>query len=72
MLPSSPALGLRIYIVDLAKNDQQRITEVLLKRFPVNPPATFWVIVRSLSEPQFFPIARSTPYIDMHPRSDRG
>lgn len=44
---------LRIYIVDSAKNDQQRITEVLLKRFPVNPPATSWVIVRGLSEPEW-------------------
>lgn len=44
---------LRIYIVDLAKNDQQRITEALLKRFPVNPPATSWVIVSGLSEPEW-------------------
>ncbi|WP_202925110.1 RidA family protein [Myxacorys almedinensis] len=44
---------LRIYIVDAAKNDQQRITEALLKRFPVNPPATSWVIIRGLSEPEW-------------------
>jgi 2-iminobutanoate/2-iminopropanoate deaminase len=44
---------LRIYIVDSAKNDQQRITEALLKRFPVNPPATSWVIVSGLSEPEW-------------------
>ncbi|WP_058998877.1 RidA family protein [Leptolyngbya sp. NIES-2104] len=44
---------LRIYIVDSAKNDQQEITEALLKRFPVNPPATSWVIVSGLSEPEW-------------------
>lgn len=44
---------LRIYIVDSAKNDQQRITEALLKRFPVNPPATSWVIVSGLVEPEW-------------------
>ena len=44
---------LRIYIVDSAKNDQQRITEALLKRFPVNPPATSWVIVSGLAEPEW-------------------
>ncbi|WAL59881.1 RidA family protein [Thermocoleostomius sinensis] len=44
---------LRIYIVDSAKNDQQKITEALLERFPVNPPATSWVLVCGLSEPEW-------------------
>lgn len=44
---------LRIYIVDAAKHDQRSITEALLKRFPVNPPATSWVVVSGLAEPQW-------------------
>jgi 2-iminobutanoate/2-iminopropanoate deaminase len=44
---------LRIYIVDAAKHDQRSITEALLKRFPVNPPATSWVVVSGLSEPEW-------------------
>lgn len=49
----SDVVILRIYIVDSAKNDQQKITEALLKRFSVNPPATSWVIVSGLSEPEW-------------------
>lgn len=44
---------LRIYIVDTAKHDQRSITEALLQRFPVNPPATSWVVVSGLAEPQW-------------------
>jgi 2-iminobutanoate/2-iminopropanoate deaminase len=44
---------LRIYIVDSAKNDQQGITEALLKRFPFNPPTTSWILVQGLSEPEW-------------------
>lgn len=44
---------LRIYIVDAAKHDQRSITEALLKRFPVNPPATSWVVASGLAEPQW-------------------
>jgi len=44
---------LRIYIVDSEKNDQQSIVEALLRRFPVNPPATSWIIVSGLSEPEW-------------------
>lgn len=44
---------LRIYFVESERNNQQPITKTLLKRFPQDPPATSWIIVSGLSEPEW-------------------
>lgn len=44
---------MRIYILESQKNNQDVISEVLLKRFPLNPPATSWVFVSGLSLPEW-------------------
>lgn len=44
---------LRIYFVEAAKDDQWAIANALLESFPVNPPATSWIIVKALSEPEW-------------------
>ncbi|RFA27173.1 hypothetical protein CAI21_15085 [Alkalilimnicola ehrlichii] len=44
---------LRIYIVQSAKNEQDAIAEALLKNFPTQPPATSWLLVDRLSEPEW-------------------
>jgi 2-iminobutanoate/2-iminopropanoate deaminase len=49
----SHVVMLRIYFVETAKDDQWVIANALLKSFPVNPPATSWVVVKALSEPEW-------------------
>ncbi|MCC5809091.1 MAG: hypothetical protein JJU06_01860 [Ectothiorhodospiraceae bacterium] len=44
---------LRIYIVQSAKDEQDAISQALLERFPDQPPATSWVLVSGLSEPEW-------------------
>lgn len=44
---------LRIYLVESVRHDQAPITRVLRERFPVDPPATTWIVVRGLSEPEW-------------------
>lgn len=44
---------LRIYIVESAKNDQAAIADILISRFPKDPPATSWIVVSALSEPEW-------------------
>lgn len=40
---------MRIFIVESEKNNQDVISDILIKRFPINPPATSWVFVSGLS-----------------------
>lgn len=42
---------LRIYLVDSARGDQRHVGEALRRHFPVDPPATSWVLVSGLSDP---------------------
>lgn len=44
---------MRIYILESEKNNQDVISEILLKRFPSNPPATSWIFVSGLSLPEW-------------------
>lgn len=44
---------MRIYIAEAARDEQAQISEVLLARFPNNPPASSWIIVSGLSLPQW-------------------
>lgn len=44
---------LRLYIVESARGEQRCIGEMLRARFPVDPPATSWIVVSGLSEPQW-------------------
>lgn len=44
---------LRIYLVDAVREQQQAVTDELLRRFPHDPPATSWVLVSGLSEPEW-------------------
>lgn len=44
---------LRIYIVESARHEQECIVEALRARFPQAPPATSWIIVSGLSEPEW-------------------
>lgn len=44
---------LRIYIVESERDNQNSIMEVLKSRFPDDPPATSWVMVSGLSEPEW-------------------
>lgn len=44
---------LRIYIVESARGEQGCIGRTLRERFPVDPPATTWVVVSGLSEPEW-------------------
>ena len=44
---------LRIYIVDSARDEQEQLVNVLQKYFPKDPPATSWVFVNGLSEPEW-------------------
>ena len=49
----SHVVVMRIYIAEAARDEQEQITQVLLERFPSNPPASSWVIVSGLSLPQW-------------------
>lgn len=44
---------LRIYIVESARREQECIVKALQARFPQAPPATSWIIVSGLSEPDW-------------------
>ncbi|PMR76457.1 RidA family protein [Billgrantia endophytica] len=44
---------LRIYLAEFARYDQESVVKALRARFPVSPPATSWVIVSGLSEPEW-------------------
>ena len=49
----SHVVVMRIYIAEAARDEQEQITQVLLERFPANPPASSWLIVSGLSLPQW-------------------
>ncbi|BAN50755.1 RidA family protein [Metapseudomonas resinovorans] len=49
----SDVIMLRIYLVDTAKHDQMPIVEALKTFFPHSPPASSWVVVSALSEPEW-------------------
>lgn len=44
---------MRIYILESEKNNQDLISEILLKRFPSDPPATSWIFISGLSLPEW-------------------
>jgi 2-iminobutanoate/2-iminopropanoate deaminase len=44
---------LRIYIKESAKDDQEVIVKALKTFFPEDPPASSWIIVSGLSEPEW-------------------
>ncbi len=44
---------LRIYFVEAAASQQGVIARALRERFPVDPPATTWVLVDGLSKPEW-------------------
>ena len=44
---------LRIYIVESERANQAAVSRALLNRFPVNPPASTWLLVSGLSEPKW-------------------
>ena len=44
---------LRIYIAEVARHDQDAISEALRRRFPVAPPPSSWIIVTGLSLPEW-------------------
>lgn len=46
-------LVMRIYIAVAARDDQACIVEALREYFPKQPPATSWIVVSGLSEPQW-------------------
>lgn len=47
------ALILRIYIAAQARDQQAHIVDALRSFFPEQPPATSWVVVTGLSEPEW-------------------
>lgn len=49
----SDVVMMRIYIAEPARYDQEGVMRALLERFPKSPPATSWVIVSGLSEPEW-------------------
>ncbi|MCE9665611.1 RidA family protein [Halomonas sp. M5N1S17] len=49
----SDVVMMRIYIAEPARYDQEGVMRALLARFPKSPPATSWVIVSGLSEPEW-------------------
>jgi 2-iminobutanoate/2-iminopropanoate deaminase len=49
----SQVIVLRIYIAESARGDQRFIGQALRERFPVEPPATSWIFVSGLSEPEW-------------------
>lgn len=44
---------LRIYICEMASEDQEAIAQALRDRFPVDPPPSSWIIVSGLSLPEW-------------------
>lgn len=46
-------LMLRIYIAAAARDEQACIVTALREFFPVQPPATSWIVVTGLSEPEW-------------------
>lgn len=44
---------LRIYLVESVRDNQGPIVRALRERFPVDPPATSWIVVSGLSEPDW-------------------
>ena len=44
---------LRMYIVESERANQAAVSRALLNRFPVNPPASTWLLVSGLSEPEW-------------------
>lgn len=49
----SHVVMLRIYLAEFARYEQQAVVEALRKRFPHSPPASSWLIVSGLSEPEW-------------------
>ncbi len=49
----SNVVMLRIYIVESARGDQRFIGHALRARFPVDPPATSWIVVNGLADPEW-------------------
>lgn len=49
----SHVVVLRIYLVESAREQQKFIGRALRERFPVDPPATSWILVSGLSEPEW-------------------
>lgn len=49
----SHVVMMRIYIVESERDNQSKIGKALLERFPENPPATSWIFVSGLSEPDW-------------------
>ena len=49
----SHVVMLRIYIAEAARDQQEWISQVLLQRFPNDPPASSWIIVSGLSLPEW-------------------
>lgn len=47
----SDVVVLRIYLVEAVRDQQQAVTDELLRRFPDDPPATSWLVISGLSEP---------------------
>lgn len=44
---------LRIYLVEAVRDQLRAVTEELLRRFPTDPPATSWLFISGLSEPDW-------------------
>ncbi|WP_104202911.1 RidA family protein [Billgrantia saliphila] len=49
----SDIVMMRIYIAEAARYDQEGVVKALRSRFPQSPPATSWMIVSGLSEPEW-------------------
>ena len=49
----SHVVMLRLYVVESARDDQKFIGRALRERFAIDPPATSWIIVSGLSEPEW-------------------
>lgn len=49
----SQVVMLQLNVAEFARYEQESVTQVLCKRFPIDPPATSWTIVRGLAEPEW-------------------
>jgi 2-iminobutanoate/2-iminopropanoate deaminase len=49
----SDVVVLRIYLVEAVRDQQRAVTEELKRRFPEDPPASSWLIISGLSEPEW-------------------
>ncbi|HEY6573119.1 MAG TPA: Rid family hydrolase [Candidatus Eisenbacteria bacterium] len=49
----SHVVVLRIYVVESAREEQKFVGRALRERFAAAPPATSWIIVSGLSEPEW-------------------